>query len=282
MRPGIRFALFLLLIPVLVVGPPSFAGADSCQPTAGLYGSRQRCVLSASDVRLLISNQSDWKYQQGPQICGKYATSESCYSPRACEIGGDTGTWYILDRAPVTATTEDAFKPYGVFCVTAEDEYDFRAVTKRRVTEEFKAVAWPSADLVVQPPDGRTLVNFPTNFYTTLTDPQTESVDIFGHTVEIEATPSGYTWRWAQPGQSKDSGSEQTSDPGAEYRAGQELAISYEYTDADVTVHPSVDVTYTGRYRVDGGEWETIDETLTVAGAPVALEIVTARVHLVG
>ena len=172
--------------------------------------------------------------------------------------------------------------PYGVFCVTAKDEYDFRAVTKRRVTEEFKAVGWPQADLVIQPPDGRTLVNFPTNFYTTLTDPQTETVDIFGHAVEIEATPASYTWHWAQPGESGDAASEQTTDPGAEYAKGHELVVSYEYTDAEVTVHPSVDVTYTGRYRVDAGDWETIDETLTIAGTPVDLEIVTARVHLVG
>jgi len=230
----------------------------------------------------LISNQSEWKYRQGPQICGRLETTGSCYSPRACQSGADTGTWYILDRAPVTATTDDAFVPYGVFCVTAKDEFDFRAVTKRRVTEEFKAVAWPEAELIVQPSEGRTLVNFPTNFYTTLTDPQTESVDIFGHTVVIEATPSSYTWHWAQPGESDDTATEQTTDPGAAYVQGRELSVSHEYLDADVVVHPSVDVTYTGRYRVDGGDWETIEETLTIAGSVVDLEIVTARIHLVG
>jgi len=258
------------------------ADSESCEPTAGLYGSRQRCVFSSSDVRVLISNQSEWKYQQGPQVCGRLATAESCYSPRACESDGDIGTWYLLDRAPATATSQDAFVPYGVFCATADDEYDFRAITKRRVTEEFKAVAWPGADLVIEPPDGRTLVNFPTNFYTTLTEPVVEPVDIFGHTVEIEATPSSYTWHWAQPSEGGDSASEQTTHSGAPYVEGQDLEVSYEYTDAEVTVHPSVDVTYTGRYRVDGGDWQTIDETLTVAGTPVDLEVIEARVHLVG
>ena len=54
------------------------------------------------------------------------------------------------------------------------------------------------------------------------------------------------------------------------------------YTDAGVTVHPSVDVTYRGRYRVEGGRWFTIPERLTVPGDAVALEVVSARVHLVG
>jgi hypothetical protein len=45
----------------------------------------------------------------------------------------------------------------------------------------------------------------------------------------------------------------ETTNPGAPYEEGEELEVSHEYVDAEVTVHPSVDVTYTGRYRVDGG-----------------------------
>jgi hypothetical protein len=47
-------------------------------------------------------------------------------------------------------------------------------------------------------------------------------------------------------------------------------------------VRPSVDTTYTGRYRVGSGEWHAIPATLTVPGAPVTLEVVSATPHLVG
>ena len=52
--------------------------------------------------------------------------------------------------------------------------------------------------------------------------------------------------------------------------------------DARVTVHPSVDVTYLGRYRVKGGRWFTIPEPLAVVGDDVPLDVVSARVQLVG
>jgi hypothetical protein len=35
-----------------------------------------------------------------------------------------------------------------------------------------------------------------------------------------------------------------------------------------VTVYPSVDVTYTARFRVNGEAWQGIDETVTVDGPP--------------
>ena len=37
-----------------------------------------------------------------------------------------------------------------------------------------------------------------------------------------------------------------------------------------------------GRYRVDGGDWVPIPDTLTVAGTPVDLQVLSATPHLVG
>jgi len=48
------------------------------------------------------------------------------------------------------------------------------------------------------------------------------------------------------------------------------------------SVAPSVDTTYRGRYRVGNGTWKSIPDTLTVPGAPVALQVVSATPHLVG
>ena len=73
-----------------------------------------------------------------------------------------------------------------------------------------------------------------------------------------------------------------SEDPGAAHVDGEEHRVFHVYTDADVVVRPRVDVTYAGRFRIEGGPWLPIPETLTVAGAPARLEVITARVHLVG
>jgi len=43
-----------------------------------------------------------------------------------------------------------------------------------------------------------------------------------------------------------------------------------------------VDVTYLGRCRVKGGRWFTIPEPLAVVGDDVPIDVVSARVQLVG
>jgi hypothetical protein len=139
--------------------------------------------------------------------------------------------------------------------------------------KRMKTIDWPSADLVIQPPDGRTLVNLPTNFLTTTTESTSQTVSLLGQTVEIEATPVNYTWHFG------DGASQEGADPGAEYP---DLRITHTYVEANVTMTPSVDVTYHGRYRVNDGPWQDIPDTLTVDGSPVDLEVLSATPHLVG
>ena len=66
--------------------------------------------------------------------------------------------------------------------------------------------------------------------------------------VEIEATPESYTWHWGDGSEA-----EPTDEPGAEHEDGEPHEVFHVYTDAGVTVRPSVDVTYRGRYRIEGG-----------------------------
>ncbi|CAN5587245.1 hypothetical protein BH11ACT8_BH11ACT8_08440 [soil metagenome] len=123
----------------------------------------------------------------------------------------------------------------------------------------------------VQPPDGRTLVNFATNFYTENDHPTRQAVTLLGRRIVIEATPTSYAWRFG------DGESAATSSPGAAYPA---LTVTHDFRRAGA-VSPSVDTTYTGRYRIGRGPWVAIPETLTVPGAAVALEVVEARPTLV-
>jgi len=171
------------------------------------------------------------------------------------------------------STDGGPFEPVASTCLGEGDEGGFDVITPGRVLREMKRRDWPEAELVIQPPDGRTLVNLKTNFYTTTTEPTSKTIQLLGQQVEIEATPAEYTWHFG------DGESHSGSEPGAAYP---DLLVTHAYLEAGVTVSPSVDVTYQGRYRVNGGNWIAIPETLTVAGTSVSLQVLSATPHLVG
>ena len=139
------------------------------------------------------------------------------------------------------------------------------------VLNALRQMGLPSLETVTQPED-KTLVNFETIFYT---QPQefTRTVTLLGQSVDVEATASQYTWHHG------DGTTVTTSSPGAPYPSKE---ITHSYTDAHVTVAPSVDVTYTARFRVEGGGWQDIGETVTIAGPPTALRISEATALLSG
>ncbi len=135
----------------------------------------------------------------------------------------------------------------------------------------FRSLTWPQSDLTIQPPGGTTLVNFATNFYTDNTAPSTQRITLLGQEVLIEATPSTYTWLHG------DGTAQDTAVPGRPYPA---LDVTHDYRSVG-TFAPRLDTTYSGRYRLNGGPWIPIPETLTVTGTTQSLESIEARPTLV-
>ena len=233
------------------------------------------CYYSGNEVRDLY-NSGDGARWSIDQQCKDDSPDGVCYNPIECVTGaGDTGTLYSIFRTPPGGSRQ----LYGVACLTAGEAGSLGAITPALVFEAMARLTWPRSELVVQPPGGRTLVNLETNFFTANTEPTAQTVTLLGQQVEIEATPGGYVWHWAGAGESADAGAEETTSPGAPYP---DLTVTHTYRDADVTVHPWVDTVYAGRYRVNGGGWTGIPQTLTVPGDPVALEVLEARPVLVG
>lgn len=166
------------------------------------------------------------------------------------------GTWIPLTSECRGGRPPDAPKP---------------KLTPDRVLEAVRRIGLPSLQVRVQP-DTATLVNFATIFYA---EPQTfeRTVSLLGFSVDVRAEPSSYRWMFG------DGQEATTQSPGAPYPA---TDITHKYADAHVTVNPRVDVTYEVQYRVDGGAWQALDETLTAQGPATELRIKEATPVLSG
>src|SRR4051794_26307421 len=107
------------------------------------------------------------------------------------------------------------------------------AVTPGMVSAAFRRVSLPESELQVQPPNGRTLVNFDTNFYTHNGE-FTRTVTLLGRRVELRIWPARYGWRFGD-GQQR-----WTTTPGDRYP---HLEVTHRYL-REGRVSPSVDTTY--------------------------------------
>ena len=164
--------------------------------------------------------------------------------------------------------------PHGAevnYC-PADDKPAAATVTVGMVRSAFAALRLPGSTLSLQPPDGVTLVNFETNFYTDDTAAITKTVRLLGQRVTIEATPSSFTFHFG------DDLKMDTTDPGAPYP---NLRVTHNYL-RKATYRPWLSTTYSGRFRVGNGPWQDIPGTVTIDGPKQRLRAIEASPKLVG
>jgi len=154
----------------------------------------------------------------------------------------------------------------------ADDKPATATVTVGMVRSAFAALKLPGSTLSLQPPDGVTLVNFETNFYTDDTGAITKRVTLLGQRVAIEATPSSFTFHFG------DDLKLDTTDPGAPYP---KLRVTHNYLRKD-TYRPWLSTTYSGRFKVGNGPWQDIPGTVTIDGPKQRLRAIEASPKLVG
>jgi hypothetical protein len=166
------------------------------------------------------------------------------------------GTWSVV-------TTE---------CRDPGDAGDVRRnITWQDVVSAIRKVGVPTAEVSAP---GYTLVNLDTTFYT---DPAqfTRTLSIIGYTVDVEVTPATYTWHWGQ-------GETTTTDtPGRPYPSTDVTHTFVRHTPKGQPLSVSVDVGWVARYRVDGGAWINIPETITVPGPATTIPVRQASAVLV-
>lgn len=247
--------LFALVGCLLVASPPQ-AHADGCSTQVGILGANSTCAWTYADYTASSASGDGGTWVVAIQC----ANGGICNDNVECAENGQAG--YIHDVYLDGVDVGDVCVPEN-----AVQQVDLAKLILR----EFKRIAWPSSQLVVQPRGGRTLVNFETNFYT----PDHRSIDrpvtLAGQAITIRATPVSYDWYFG------DDTSTTTTGPGSPHP---DLEITHQYArTGDVVVR--VDTTYAGEYRIGDGEWTAIGETLTVEGEDQDLEIVEAVPQLV-
>jgi hypothetical protein len=146
-----------------------------------------------------------------------------------------------------------------------------RTLTWQDVLSAIRRVGVPAGE--VEAP-AYTLVNLDTTFYTEPHDVQ-RTLSIIGYTVDVDVVSDAYAWHWG------DSATTTTSTPGAPYPSTDVTHTYRRATRGDAPMVLSVDVTYQARYRVDGGDWIDIPETITVDGPATAMPIKQASPVLV-
>jgi len=244
---------------------PTMAAADPsadppCNGSVNLQQVSNACTYTSHETHEFYES-GDGHHYEIALVCG-LGGDAVCTEEREC-VGPPPGFWYQVFRDG---------ELIGTTCLSEHDAESLGHVTPALVLKAFQRLDWPQSELVFQPPDGKTLVGFATNFYTTNTTPTTQTVTLLGRRIQIEATPTSYDWQFG------DDTGETTQTPGAAYP---DLLVTHQYQHPG-QVRPRVDTVYAGRYRIGTGPWQTIPGTLTVAGSAAELEVREAQGVLVG
>jgi len=162
----------------------------------------------------------------------------------------------------VKATQSTPWLPTTQVCLGPDEIPDRPRVTPDLVLREVRRIGLPALQVHVQP-EGETLVHLDTIFFAE-PQPFERTVQLLGFTVDVQADPSSYAWSFG------DGAGATTSTPGGPYP---DMSVTHAYTDAHVTEQASVDVTYAVRFRVDGGAWQSLDETVTADGPATSVTV---------
>lgn len=256
----LRFALLAALC-LGMPAAPTYGDSEVQPGPGGFYASGSSALDGSQGMPLSTSVSVTGTWHNSPACeAGGLGT---CAEPMTCADGSQMTQWWLTDS---DGTIADAYSVCDDDVAEEPTE-----ITPSMALRALRRVPLPESVLTVQPPNGRTLVNFDTNFFTEAA-PFDRTVRILGQRVDLRIWPSAFTWHFG------DGTTRTTSEPGAPYPR---LDVTHAYLRKG-RVSPSVDTTYSADFRVNGGPWRPVTGTVTMAGAPETLEVVTARPTLVG
>lgn len=194
------------------------------------------------------------------------AANNATLHPLVCDTGPATLPLWRQTR-PTTTTTWTGLpwtmvRGYGC----PED------VVPPMTAEDFRRLPLPAPTLTVQPARSWVLVNKPTIVYTDAT-PVRLQTDLLGHPVEVEATPSRFTYDFGDG-----SAPLTTTSPGAPWPNHDTSHVYRQLGSRSITLT----TTWSGRYRPVGTTvWHTVPGTATTTVTSPTFTVQELRSHLV-
>ena len=208
-------------------------------------------------------------YQPGAAVCRRDA--QVC----APSPDGAPRTLYWIFTGPpgVAVPTADQWQLTDNACLSpaeAAAAAQGGAAVPVLSAEQFRRLLLPAGVVHIQPANGRTLVNVPTNVFVVARS-NIIPTTVIGRAVRVRATPTSFDWTFGDGQQLH------TADPGAPYP---DLRTTHTYTAAG-SLRLALTTTYRGEYSVEGGPWLPVDGTAAVVSPAQALTVVAARSELV-
>jgi hypothetical protein len=147
----IRVLLGALIGAILVIRPMGASSADTaqgdCTASSDGYSANSNCAHSASRTLAYVAAHSEHSFEVHQACTTENAT---CHDTPTCPGGLVYNIWEDHVLLPWQA------------CLTQQQANQINGLTPGFVEHAFKRLTWPASQLVVQPPNGKTLVNFAT------------------------------------------------------------------------------------------------------------------------
>lgn len=209
-------------------------------------------------------------------------TAEFAVCNRAGGPGGPSGPAVRVWRMEVNRTGQPvpgaAWQDIGWTCLSQLVPGANNVLTMQMILDEFHKTVFAKPKASIQPVGLKTLVNLPT-FYELEWDPtgyepgEADGTVLVGRQVEIEPVFKSATYIY---------GDGEASGPVKSF-GGPHPNGDVIHTYRKKMVAPvQINATYGGRFRVDGGAWVDIPDTVTIEGTPVNLTVAEAKARLYG
>lgn len=202
---------------------------------------------------------------------------EACQRALSPGPGPAVFVWRKLTNEPDGTEVKGApWSRLGLTCFPDLVPGRSQALTMNDILRAFHDTPFAKPTASIQPVGLKTLVNLPTYYATayptTGYEPgEIDTTTILGFHVDIRPKATAYTYTF---GDHTTLGP--TNNPGGPYPTG---TIRHTYNQPG-TYPVRIDTEYTGQFRVNGGQWIDIPDTVTIQGTTSQLQVLEAVTRL--
>ncbi len=236
-----------------------------------------------------------WEYKSTTAACGLGGLSDrACYEEAVRSCAGNTPAegrgpltdvsrrWVDQAGKPIPApdTGKTDWNVIGTTCLPELVPGAAPVPTIAMIVNAFHHTPWAKATITTQPKGDVTLVNLKTFYQANWAAQGFQPAEIdhidpatmFGHQVDIRPRLVSYVYHYGDG-----TSSDPTTSPGGVYPDGD---VTHTYTQRG-TFTASVDVTFGADFRINGGDWIRLPDTVTVRQPGTTVTVKEARAVLV-